>query len=176
MGRNVPRFHYAVGPRRQLNFGQLIVLVDEGRNTRAVQDRLRAMADDSALKYPVIAVNDADTKHLFDNRYGTGQSTLDGLIRATNILLAGKTFVVVGYGWCGRGIALRAKGHGAQVIVSEVDPLRGEVLDKLPATAVFPASHYVAGPERMERAIAGIEAEVLKLLREVRSAFKNGDE
>jgi adenosylhomocysteinase len=86
--------------------------------------RLRAMATEGALQFPVIAVNDAMTKHLFDNRYGTGQSTLDGIIRATNILLAGKTFTVVGYGWCGRGIAMRAKGHGAQVIVTEVDPLR----------------------------------------------------
>ena len=86
--------------------------------------RLRAMAADKALKFPVIAVNDAMTKHLFDNRYGTGQSTLDGIIRATNILLAGKTFTVAGYGWCGRGIAMRAKGHGAHVIVTEVDPLR----------------------------------------------------
>lgn len=86
--------------------------------------RLRAMAKDKALKYPVIAVNDAMTKHFFDNRYGTGQSALDGIIRATNILLAGKTFTIVGYGWCGRGVALRAKGHGAHVIVTEVDPLR----------------------------------------------------
>ncbi len=86
--------------------------------------RLRAMARQGALRFPVIAVNDAMTKHLFDNRYGTGQSTLDGVIRATNILLAGKTFCVVGYGWCGRGIAMRAKGHGAHVIVTEVDPLR----------------------------------------------------
>ncbi len=86
--------------------------------------RLRAMAKDRALKLPVIAVNDAMTKHFFDNRYGTGQSALDGIIRATNILLAGKTFTVVGYGWCGRGIAMRAKGHGAQVIVTEVDALR----------------------------------------------------
>jgi adenosylhomocysteinase len=86
--------------------------------------RLRAMAVDRALKLPVIAVNDAMTKHLFDNRYGTGQSALDGVIRATNILLAGKTFTVVGYGWCGRGIAMRAKGHGAHVIVTEVDALR----------------------------------------------------
>lgn len=86
--------------------------------------RLRAMAADQALKFPVIAVNDAMTKHLFDNRYGTGQSTLDGIIRATNILLAGKNFTIAGYGWCGRGIAMRAKGHGAHVIVTEVDPLR----------------------------------------------------
>jgi len=86
--------------------------------------RLRAMAREGALKFPVIAVNDAMTKHLFDNRYGTGQSTLDGVIRATNILLAGKNMTVVGYGWCGRGIAMRAKGHGANVIITEVDPLR----------------------------------------------------
>jgi adenosylhomocysteinase len=86
--------------------------------------RLRAMAADNALEFPVVAVNDAMTKHLFDNRYGTGQSTLDGIIRATNILLAGKTFTVAGYGWCGRGIAMRAKGHGAHVIVTEVNPLR----------------------------------------------------
>jgi len=86
--------------------------------------RLRAMARDRALKFPIVAVNDAMTKHLFDNRYGTGQSTLDGVIRATNILLAGKTFAVAGYGWCGRGIALRARGHGADVIVTEVEPLR----------------------------------------------------
>jgi adenosylhomocysteinase len=85
---------------------------------------LRAMAREGALRFPVIAVNDAMTKHLFDNRYGTGQSTLDGMIRATNILLAGKTFTVVGYGWCGRGIAMRAKGHGASVVIAEVEPLR----------------------------------------------------
>lgn len=86
--------------------------------------RLKAMAKDGALKFPVIAVNDSLTKHLFDNRYGTGQSTLDGIIRATNILLAGKTVVVGGYGWCSRGIAMRAKGLGANVIVTEVDPLK----------------------------------------------------
>ena len=86
--------------------------------------RLRAMAEEGELNFPVIAVNDAMTKHLFDNRYGTGQSTLDGIIRATNILLAGKNFTVVGYGWCGRGIAMRAKGHGAHVIVTEVNAVR----------------------------------------------------
>lgn len=86
--------------------------------------RLRAMADDGALKYPVIAVNDAYTKHLFDNRYGTGQSTIDGILRATNRLLAGSIFVVCGYGWCGRGVAMRAKGMGARVVVTEVDPLK----------------------------------------------------
>ena len=86
--------------------------------------RLRAMAREGALGYPVIAVNDANTKHLFDNRYGTGQSTVDAIIRATNRLLAGSTFVVAGYGWCGRGVAMRAQGMGANVIVTEVDPLR----------------------------------------------------
>ncbi len=86
--------------------------------------RLRAMAADGALRFPVIAVNDSDTKHMFDNRYGTGQSTVDGIIRATNILLAGRTFVVAGYGWCGRGIANRARGMGAQVIVTEVDAIK----------------------------------------------------
>ena len=86
--------------------------------------RLRAMAADGALKFPVMAVNDADTKHLFDNRYGTGQSTLDGIIRSTNILIAGKVFVVAGYGWCSRGIAMRARGMGANVIVTEIDPLK----------------------------------------------------
>jgi adenosylhomocysteinase len=86
--------------------------------------RLHAMEKDGVLPYPVISVNDALTKHMFDNRYGTGQSTLDGIIRATNVLLAGHVVVVVGYGWCGRGVASRAKGHGAHVIVTEVDPLK----------------------------------------------------
>ena len=86
--------------------------------------RLRAMAAEGALAFPVLAVNEADTKHLFDNRYGTGQSTLDGIIRATNVLLAGKTIVVCGYGWCGRGVASRARGMGAQVVVTEIDPIR----------------------------------------------------
>ena len=85
--------------------------------------RLRAMAADGALHFPVVAVNDAMTKHFFDNRYGTGQSTIDGIIRATNMLLAGKVFVVAGYGWCGRGLAMRARGMGANVIVTEVDPM-----------------------------------------------------
>ncbi|MBX7212692.1 MAG: adenosylhomocysteinase [Thermoflexales bacterium] len=86
--------------------------------------RLRAMAKDKALKFPVLAVNDSMTKHYFDNRYGTGQSTLDGVIRASNILLAGRTVVVSGYGWCGRGVASRARGLGAHVIVTEVDPMK----------------------------------------------------
>jgi adenosylhomocysteinase len=87
--------------------------------------RLRSMEKDGVLQFPIISVNDADTKHLFDNRYGTGQSTVDGIIRATNRLLAGSTFVVSGYGWCGRGVANRAKGHGAHVIVCEVAGSRG---------------------------------------------------
>ena len=86
--------------------------------------RLRAMAKDGVLAYPIVAVNDAQTKHFFDNRYGTGQSTIDGIIRATNVLLAGKFFVVAGYGWCGKGLAMRARGMGSQVIVTEIDPLR----------------------------------------------------
>jgi len=86
--------------------------------------RLRAMAKDGVLAYPIIAVNDADTKHLFDNRYGTGQSTIDGIVRATNFLLAGSKFVVAGYGWCGRGLASRARGLGAEVIITEVDPTK----------------------------------------------------
>jgi adenosylhomocysteinase len=85
--------------------------------------RLRAMAADKMLEFPVMAVNDAMTKHFFDNRYGTGQSTIDGILRATNVLLAGKNFVVAGYGWCGRGLAMRARGMGANVIVTEIDPL-----------------------------------------------------
>jgi adenosylhomocysteinase len=104
---------------------------DNANNVRASMEetttgviRLRAMANEGALKIPVVAVNDAQTKHLFDNRYGTGQSTLDGIIRATGLLVAGSSFVVAGYGWCGKGIALRARGLGAVVIVTEVDPIR----------------------------------------------------
>lgn len=86
--------------------------------------RLKAMEKDGSLKIPVVAVNDADTKHLFDNRYGTGQSTIDGIIRATDALLAGKVFVVAGYGWCGKGLAMRAKGMGSNVVVTEIDPIK----------------------------------------------------
>jgi adenosylhomocysteinase len=105
--------------------------------------RLRAMANEGALKFPIIAINDANTKHMFDNRYGTGQSTLDGVIRATNVLLAGKTIVVAGYGWCSRGIAMRAQGMGGNVIVTEVDPLKAleAVMDGfrvMPMTAAAP--------------------------------------
>jgi len=104
--------------------------------------RLRAMEKAGALKYPIIAVNDAYTKYLFDNRYGTGQSTLDGIVRATNILLAGKNFVVCGYGWCGRGLALRARGMGANVIVIEVNPVRAleAVMDGFHVTSIDKAS------------------------------------
>src|SRR5437899_2574948 len=86
--------------------------------------RLRAMAEHGVLAYPIVAVNEADTKHMFDNRYGTGQSTIDGIIRSTNVLLAGKTFVIAGYGWVGRGLASRAKGHGADVVITEVEPVK----------------------------------------------------
>jgi adenosylhomocysteinase len=124
-------------PQITLDDGADLITVLHGRRSELLADvvggteetttgvvRLRAMARDGALRYPVIAVNDAMSKHFFDNRYGTGQSTLDGLLRATNVLLAGKVFTVAGYGWCGRGIAMRARGMGARVIVTEVDPLR----------------------------------------------------
>lgn len=103
---------------------QLKEIIGSSEETTTGVIRLKAMEKDGALKLPVIAVNDSDTKHLFDNRYGTGQSTIDGILRATNILLAGKTFVVCGYGWCSRGIAMRAKGMGANVVVTEVDSVR----------------------------------------------------
>ncbi len=103
---------------------QLPEMIGSSEETTTGVIRLKAMAADNALKIPVYAVNDSDTKHMFDNRYGTGQSTLDGIMRATNILLAGKRFVVAGYGWCGRGLASRARGMGALVIVTEVDPIK----------------------------------------------------
>jgi adenosylhomocysteinase len=104
--------------------------------------RLRAMAEEGVLTYPIVAVNDAKTKHFFDNRYGTGQSTLDGIIRATNILLAGRVMVVAGYGWCGRGLANRARGMGAHVIVTEVDPVRAleAVMDGYPVMPMLEAA------------------------------------
>ncbi len=105
-------------------------------------NRLRAMERDGVLKFPVIAVNDAQTKHFFDNRYGTGQSTLDGIIRATDLLLAGKKVVVCGYGWCGKGVALRARGMGSQVIVTEVDPIRA-LEAAMDGFAVMPMSQAV---------------------------------
>jgi len=106
---------------RQRLISQVIGSMEE---TTTGVNRLRAMEKDGVLKFPVIAVNDAQTKHFFDNRYGTGQSTLDGIIRATNLLLAGRKVVVCGYGWCGKGVALRARGLGSRVIVTEVDPIR----------------------------------------------------
>jgi adenosylhomocysteinase len=104
--------------------------------------RLRAMAKSGHLKYPIIAVNDAYTKHLFDNRYGTGQSTIDAILRVTNVLLAGKNFVVCGYGWCGRGVALRARGMGASVVIVEVDPIKAleAVMDGFHVTTISEAS------------------------------------
>jgi len=105
--------------------------------------RLKAMAKEGKLLFPVIAVNDSDTKHLFDNRYGTGQSTLDGIIRATNMLLAGSTTVICGYGWCGKGVAMRAKGMGAHVIVTEVDPLKAleAIMDGFQVMPIMEAAH-----------------------------------
>jgi adenosylhomocysteinase len=105
------------------NFAEHIIGGTEETTTGVI--RLKSLAKEGKLRYPVIAVNDADTKHFFDNRYGTGQSTLDGITRATNILWAGKNVVIVGYGWCGRGVASRAKGMGAQTIVCEVDHIKG---------------------------------------------------
>src|SRR5579872_6344113 len=106
---------------RQDQLGEVIGGTEE---TTTGVIRLRAMADHGVLRYPIVAVNEADTKHMFDNRYGTGQSTIDGIIRATNVLLAGKTFVIAGYGWVGRGLASRAKGHGADVVITEIDSVK----------------------------------------------------
>jgi adenosylhomocysteinase len=103
---------------------QLDSVIGGSEETTTGVIRLRAMEKDGELPYPVVSVNDALTKHLFDNRYGTGQSTIDGVLRATNLLLAGKNIVIAGYGWCGRGVAMRAKGHGATVIVTEIDPMK----------------------------------------------------
>jgi adenosylhomocysteinase len=103
---------------------QLTEVIGGTEETTTGVIRLRAMAERGVLRYPIIAVNEADTKHMFDNRYGTGQSTIDGIIRATNVLLAGKTFVIAGYGWVGRGLASRAKGHGADVVITEVDSVK----------------------------------------------------
>ncbi|HZS06736.1 MAG TPA: adenosylhomocysteinase [Blastocatellia bacterium] len=104
--------------------GQVDEVIGSTEETTTGINRLRAMLRDGVLRFPAIAVNDAQTKHMFDNRYGTGQSTLDGVIRATNILLAGKTIVVVGYGWCGKGVAMRGRGLGANIIVTEVNPVK----------------------------------------------------
>ncbi len=130
--------------------------------------RLRSMELDKALRYPVIAVNEADTKHLFDNRYGTGQSTIDGLIRATNVLVAGKRMVVAGYGWCGRGVATRARGLGAHVIVTEIDPTRAieavmdgfEVMPMLEAARIADILITVTGNVNV------LDAETLRSLKD----------
>jgi adenosylhomocysteinase len=103
---------------------QLAYVIGGTEETTTGVVRLRAMAERGVLRYPIVAVNEADTKHMFDNRYGTGQSTIDGIIRATNVLLAGKTFVIAGYGWVGRGLASRAKGHGADVVITEIDSVK----------------------------------------------------
>ena len=103
---------------------QLAEIIGGTEETTTGVVRLRAMAERGVLRHPIVAVNEADTKHMFDNRYGTGQSTIDGIIRATNVLLAGKTFVIAGYGWVGRGLASRAKGHGADVVITEVDSVK----------------------------------------------------
>jgi len=129
--------------------------------------RLRAMAAEGALKFPVMAVNDANTKHLFDNRYGTGQSTLDGIIRATNILIAGKVFVVAGYGWCSRGIAMRARGMGANVIVTEVDHLKAleAVMDGfrvIPMTEAAPQADFIVTATGNKNVIDKHHFEVMK--------------
>lgn len=113
-----------VGRIHEIRTDALETIIGGTEETTTGVIRLAAMAKQGALKYPIIAVNEAKTKHFFDNRYGTGQSTLDGIIRATNRLLAGRTLVVSGYGWCGRGVAMRGRGMGAQVIVCEVDPLK----------------------------------------------------
>ncbi len=129
--------------------------------------RLRAMARDRALRFPVIAVNDAMTKHLFDNRYGTGQSTLDGVIRATNMLVAGKVFTVAGYGWCGRGLAMRANGHGARVIVTEVEPVRAleavmDGFEVMPLEDAVAKSDFVVTVTGDKHVIDGQHFEVMK--------------
>ena len=109
-------------PSARKNYASNVIASMEETTTGVI--RLRAMEKDGVLKLPVIAVNDAETKHFFDNRYGTGQSTIDGIIRATDMLLAGKNVVVAGYGWCGKGVSMRARGMGAHVIVTEIDPIR----------------------------------------------------
>ncbi len=129
--------------------------------------RLRAMEAGAALRYPIIAVNDTPTKHLFDNRYGTGQSTLDGIIRATNVLLAGRTVVVAGFGYCGRGVASRAKGHGADVVITEVDPIRAleaamEGYRVLPMAAAAPIGDIFVTVTGNTSVLRGEHFEVMK--------------
>ena len=144
------------GPHYTLDDGADLVSVLHKERTELIQGvragteetttgviRLRSMAQEGKLKYPIISINDADTKHLFDNRYGTGQSTLDGITRATNVLWAGKKVVVCGYGWCGRGIAMRARGMGSHVIVTEVDSVRAleAIMDGYQVMPILEASH-----------------------------------
>ena len=129
--------------------------------------RLKAMARDKVLKFPVMAINDSETKHFFDNRYGTGQSTIDGIVRATNRLLAGTTFVVLGYGWCGRGLASRAQGMGANVVVTEVDPLKAleAIMDGyrvLPMAQAAPIGDFFCSVTGNKHVIAKEHFEVMK--------------
>ena len=129
--------------------------------------RLKALEAEGKLGFPIVAVNDADTKHFFDNRYGTGQSTLDGVIRATNVLIAGQRVVVIGYGWCGKGVAMRAKGHGAHVIVCEVDPLRAleavmDGFDVMPAVDAAREGDMFISVTGNRDAIAGEMFDVMK--------------
>jgi adenosylhomocysteinase len=129
--------------------------------------RLQALEAEGKLGFPIVAVNDADTKHFFDNRYGTGQSTLDGVIRATNVLIAGLRVVVIGYGWCGKGVAMRAKGHGAHVIVCEVDPLRAleavmDGFDVMPAVDAAKEGDIFISVTGNRDAIAGEMFDVMK--------------
>ena len=149
---------------RREQLGDIIAGMEE---TTTGVIRLKAMEADGALAFPVIAVNEARTKHLFDNRYGTGQSTIDGIVRATNVLIAGKRFVVAGYGWTGRGVAMRARGMGAHVIVTEVDPMRAlealmdgyEVLPMIEAAAIGDIFCTATGDKHV---IAGEHLAVLK--------------
>jgi adenosylhomocysteinase len=131
--------------------------------------RLKAMENDRALKIPVVAVNDADCKHFFDNRYGTGQSTIDGIVRATDVLLAGKKFVVVGYGWCGRGLASRARGMGAIVIVTEVDPLKA-IEAAMDGFAVMP----IAEAARIGDVFCTVTGNIACIRKEHFSVMKDG--
>jgi len=147
--------------------GQIPEIIGSTEETTTGIIRLRAMAADGALKFPVMAVNDANTKHLFDNRYGTGQSTLDGMIRATNILIAGKIFVVAGYGWCSRGIAMRARGMGANVIVTEVDPLKAleAVMDGfrvMPMIEAAPQADFICSATGDKHVVDSHHFEIMK--------------
>ncbi|MGJ5675201.1 MAG: adenosylhomocysteinase [Nostochopsis sp.] len=146
---------------------QLAEIIGTTEETTTGIVRLRAMFRDGVLSFPAVNVNDADTKHFFDNRYGTGQSTLDGIIRATNVLLAGKTIVVVGYGWCGKGTALRARGLGANVIVTEIDPIKAieAIMDGfrvLPMAEAAPQGDLFITVTGNKHAIRGEHFDVMK--------------